>query len=454
MKNPKFVIIGSGSQFTEFFLQEYFKYEKFKGSTLVFIDRKPERLKQEIRLAKAINDYLGWDVKIEGYSDRRQGLPGADFVYNFVAVNSKGAWAKEFEICAKHGIDAYEAYTIGAPGLSFSMRHVPLLLDICKDMEELCPNAWHIIDINPLAKVLSAIQKFTKVKTIGYCNGHEMIVMALEQFMNMTDRDGSQRDADPIEREFMVPAGRIAVELAGINHMQYCLRIYDAQTGEDLYPAVMEKINATKISDFPGGYRFSFEIAKLLKVIPSPADNHVGDYIWCVDKEIAKAAGLGPYPVEQWFGGKNADDWAKIANKITDAESAKIFVKQRRIGWMSTLIAHNMLSGEPKYFPALNVQNNGAISNISDDIIVEVPGVIGPDYVKAVAVGPLPDTIAPMCELHGKITNMAAEAAATGSEELALQALLLDPFIHSVTVAKNILADILAYNKSYDTRFK
>jgi alpha-galactosidase/6-phospho-beta-glucosidase family protein len=103
-----------------------------------------------------------------------------------------------------------------------------------------------------------------------------------------------------------------------------------------------------------------------------------------------------------------------------------------------------------KYTPAVNLKNNGAISNLSDDIIVEVPAVIGPDGPKAVQYGPLPETVAPFCQLIGSISNIVADAAATGSRQLALQALLLDPFIHSVTVAQALLEDLLAYSRQFE----
>ena len=359
----------------------------------------------------------------------------------------------EFKIGQKHGLNPFEAYTGGAAGLSFAMRHVPMMLDICADIEKICPDAWLILDNNPLAKMLAAIQKYANVKFIGYCNGHELMGTALEQFMDMTDRHESLKDADPIAREFMVPSGSLDITLAGINHIQWATRIRDSKTGEDLYPKVMEKIRSTKIEDFPAGYRFSFEIAKDFGLIPSPADNHAGDYIWCVDETIANNAGLAPFPVSLWFGGKDAAGWSEVADKVSDKSSALRYVKERRTGWMNLLIAHHMLGEGNKYFPAINIQNNGAIPNLSDDIIVEVPGVIGPDQISAVKQGPLPDPIAAICELNGRITNIVADAAAQGSKELALQALLLDPFVHSVTRAKALLEDILEHNKKYDTRF-
>ena len=116
----KIVVIGSGSQFTEFFLQEIFKFEEFKGCTLALVDRQPERLEQELRLAEALNAAIGWGMKIEGHGERREALPGADFVYCFIAVNHMVTWKKEFELANKHGIYPLEAYTVGAPGLGMS----------------------------------------------------------------------------------------------------------------------------------------------------------------------------------------------------------------------------------------------------------------------------------------------------------------------------------------------
>lgn len=447
----KIVIIGSGSQFTEFFLQELFKFEEFKGITLDLVDRKADRLDQELKLAKALDKAVGWNVEVLGHTERKKALEGATFVYCFIAVNQKEAWKKEFELANKHGVFPCEAYTSGGPGLGMAIRHVPVVLDICADIESICPDAWLILDNNPLAKLLSAVLKHTKTRCIGYCNGHELVQMALEQLLEMDDRDPSERAADPVEREFMVPAGNIDLTLAGINHLQWLIDIRDAKTGEDLYPEVRRRVQDP--AKVPQGYAFSAEVCRLLGYFPSPADNHVADYLWCVEKDIHRDLSLAPYPVDQWFGGRDAKEWAKIASGITDAGAAKNYIKQRRVGWMNLQIARSMLSGTQKYFPALNMLNRGTIPNLDDGIVVEVPAVVGPDGFKAAAVGPLPDQIAPFCDLHGKISNIAADAAALGSKELALEALLLDPYVHNLKRAQAYLEDILAYSRKYETRF-
>jgi alpha-galactosidase len=447
----KIVIIGSGSQFTEFFLQELFKFEEFKGVTLDLVDRKADRLAQELKLAKALDKAVGWNVELLGHTDRREALQGATFVFCFVAVNQKEAWKKEFELANKNGVHPLEAYTSGGPGLGMAIRHVPVVLDLCADIERICPDAWLILDNNPLAKLLAAVFRHTKTRCIGYCNGHELMQMALEQLLEMDDRDPSERDADPVEREFMVPAGNVEITLAGINHLQWLLDIRDAKSGEDLYPEVRRRIQDP--AKVPQGYKFSAEVCRRLGYFPSPADNHVADYIWCVEKDIHKDLSLAPYPVDQWFGGRDAAAWAKIADGVKDSGTAKHYIKQRRVGWMNLQIVRYMLSGTRRYFPALNMLNRGAIPNLGDDIVVEVPATVGPDGFRAVAMDRLPDQLAPFCAVHGQISNIAADAAALGSRELALKALLLDPYVRNMKRAQAYLEDILAYCGKYETRF-
>lgn len=455
MIRPKFVLIGSGSQFTDLFLQELFKAQDLRGSTLALYDRRPGRLAQVVKLAQTLNAAVDWDVTIEGHTQREEALEGANFVYCFVALNNFPAWKKEFEIVNKHGIYPLEAYTTGAPGLGFAIRHVPIILDLCADMERICPDAWLILESNPLAKLVAAVHRYTRVKHIGYCNGHELVQTALEQLLDMSERDPSSLSADPVQREYMVPAGTVQLTLAGINHCQWLLGIHSTATGEDLYPLLRERIQHPEF--IPNGYRFSAQVCRRLGYWPSPADNHVADYIWSMDRSVVEWLDLKKIPVEaameQGLGGMDEAAWTKLTATITEPEAARAFIAQRRTGWHNLRLARSLMSGTPSYFTTVNQVNNGAISNLPDDIIVEVPAVVGSDGVKLCQVGPLPAQLAPICHVHGTMTNLAAQAAATGSKETALQALLLDPYIRSIKTAESILDDILEYNKQYPTRF-
>ncbi|MCL1928525.1 MAG: hypothetical protein FWG07_07020 [Treponema sp.] len=450
----KVVLIGSGSQYTEFFLQEIFKFEDFKGCTVALVDRKQERLNEVLSIGRKLNEIMDWNVDFIGSPDRREMLPDAKVVYMFAAVNYMHAWARELEICQKNGLNPYEFHTTGPAGLSMAMRHVPLALEIAADMEELCPGAWLVLDNNPLSRIQAAVMRHSKTNVVGYCYGHELVQMALEQILGMTDRDESTKLADPVEREFMCPADNITLRQAGVNHMMWLLDVRDRKTGDDLYPKLKKILDTVELSSIPAGYKYCTEVYKLFGLFATPADSHVADYCWSVDKSNEERCGLYPFPVKSWFGGRDRSAWAEIASKIFDKGSAENFIKQRRTGWMSTQISRYMFNGDPKYFPALNTVNGGTIENISPDIIVETCGVIGPNYVAHTKIGRLPDAAAAICELNGRIALMAADATATGDKKLALQSLLIDPFIHSETVAKKILEDILQENKQYDTRFK
>ena len=453
MKSKKNVLIGSGSQFSEFYLQEAFKYPEFKGTTIAFVDRKPERLKVVKGIADKVNELLDFGINLEGYTDRREALVGADLVYCFVAVDLKNSWNKDLQLCRKHGLNPFEFHTSSISSLSMGMRHIPIVLDLCADIEEICPDAWLVLDNNPLSKILSAVLRHTKTKCFGYCNGHELEQVAIEQMLSLDSQSKETIESKTHEREFMVAGDKISVLAMGINHMGWIMTIRDSATGEDLYPAFRQICKTTPIEKIPLGYRFSVEICNRLGYFPSPADVHIVDYMWNADDDIIARTGLVPFNPFDWFGGRDANAWEEIAARVTDKKSAEEFVQERRSGWMSTQIARIMFGGKYEYFPAINIMNNGCISNMNDNIVVEVPGIIGPDCAKGLQMGAMPEELLPYCELHGIQGNLIADAATFGDRDAALKAMLMDPFIQSVTKAEIMLDEFIESNRPYDIRF-
>lgn len=452
MKNKKIVLIGSGSQFTEFYLQELFKYPEFKGVTLAFVDRKIERLNVVKGIAEKINQECNGGIRFEGFTDRRDALVGADIVYCFAAVNYKEAWKMDRQICNRHGLNPYEFHTSSVSSLSMGSRHIPMVLDMCKDIEEICPNAWFVLDNNPLTKIVAAVLRHTKTKCFGYCNGHELEQSGVEEILGTSLMDEPD-NAQGWEREFMVPEGNVSMQQIGINHMAWVVNIRDAKTGEDLYPKLRKIVQETPIDKLPLGFRFSAEILKRVGYFPSCGDTHVVDYMWCIDDEIAKLCDVRAFDVDAWFGGRDKNAWAEIASQIKDPKSIQAFIKQRRTGWQSTQIARIMLGGKYEYFPAINIMNNGCISNMNDDVVVELPGVLGPDFAQGIKMGPLPDPLLAYCQLHATQANLIADACALGDHEKALQALLMDPYVCSITKAHQILDDVIKSNSIYETNW-
>jgi len=454
MKSKKIVLIGSGSQFSEFYLQEAFKYPEFKGTTIAFVDRKPERLKIVKGIADKINEELDFGINIEGYTDRRDALPGADLVYCFVAVDLKNSWNNDLQLCRKFGLNPFEFHTSSISSLSMGMRHIPIVLALCKDIEELCPDAWLVLDNNPLAKILSAVLRYTNTKCFGYCNGHELEQTGIEQMLSLDKQSKEIIESKTHEREFMVMGDNISVLFMGINHLGWVMTIRDSATGEDLYPKFREICKTTPLDQIPLGFRYSVELCNRLGYFPSPGDVHLADYIWNLDDDVIRRTGLEPFNPFDWFGGRDANAWEEIAARVTDKESAEAFVQERRSGWMSTHIARVMFGGRYEYFPAINIMNNGCISNLNDNCIVEVPGVIGPDCVKGLNMGPLPEELLPYCALHASQSNLIADAIVHGDRDIALKAMLMDPFIQSITKAEEMVDAFIEQNRPYDITFK
>jgi len=452
MSNKKIVLIGSGSQFTEFYLQELFKYPEFKGITLAFVDRKIERLNVVKGIADKINKEFDWGINFEGHTDRRDALPGADVVYCFAAVNYKEAWKMDRQICNRHDLNPYEFHTSSVSALSMGSRHVPMVLAMCKDIEELCPDAWFILDNNPLRVITAAVLRNTKTKCFGYCNGHDLSQSGIEEILGTSDMDEPD-DAQGWEREFMVADGNVSIQLLGINHMHWAISIRDVRTGEDMYPKLRKIINETPVEKLPLGFRYSAEVMKRLGYFPGCGDTHIVDYMWCIDDEIAKLCDVQAFDVDAWFGGRDKDAWAEIAARISDKQSMQEFLKQRRTGWQSVQIARIMLGGRYEYFPSINILNNGCIPNMSDDAVIETPGVLGPDFVRGIQMGPLPDHLVPYCQLHATQANLMADAITFGDREKALHALLMDPYVSSVNKAHEVLDDLIKTNSIYETNW-
>lgn len=447
----KFVLIGSGSQFTEVFLQEFYKYEEFRGSTLALVDRRPERLKQEVDFVEKLNKFTGLDIKVNGYTDRREALKDANFVYCFAAVDHIKNWKNSFKIAEKYGFVQALGETASIGGLDVSMRHVPLLLDISKDIEEICPDAWLILENNPLADIAAGVLRHTNVKCLGYCYGHELGDLSIEKLLGMVGDISQSPDATDVSRAETLPTGAVDVIFAGLNHFTWALDIRSRTTAEDLYPLVFERIKNP--SFIPDGYLLSAKLCELFGLFPAPLDNHIFEYLPFADKDVMDKYKVQMFPVDSYVGGGDAGDWKKISDKIYDEESTKKFLSIRKNGYLHVRLARDLSSSEPTYFPAINVVNNGAIPNMDKDVVVEVPAIISADNVSPLKVKALPDAIAYLCNTNGQISNLVADATALGSKELALQALLLDPLVPNLMTAENLLDDMLEWNKKYDTRF-
>ena len=216
----KIVFIGAGSQsFGLSMFRDILSAEEMRGSTLTLVDTNPDALERMTALAHRLNAHHGGHVRIEHTTERRPALDGADFVINATAIDRNRLWRLDFEIPRKHGIRHTLGENGGPGGLFFTLRTLPLVFDIVRDVEAICPKALFINFSNPESRIILALGKYSPVRAIGQCHG---ILMAREDVAHILGREPEELD----------------VWGAGLNHFQCLTDIRDPVTGADQYPAL------------------------------------------------------------------------------------------------------------------------------------------------------------------------------------------------------------------------
>lgn len=419
MKSTKIVFIGAGSTcFGLGLFRDIFLSRELEGSTLSLVDINEENLIRMYNLAVKMNEVTGSGLNIEYTTDRREALTGAGFVVNCVAIDRLNLWKKDFEVPKKYGIRHTLGENGGPGGLFFTMRTIPLIMDIARDMEELCPDAYFLNFSNPESRIILALSRYTKIKCLGLCHGLLGMPRHIGAILGM--------NADDIE-----------VWGAGLNHFQWLLEIRDKTTGKDLYPLLKEKCKTYDPSFLP----LSRKLFDVFGLFPTCDDDHLGEYI--------------PYG---WEGGEEGYNfkWHNGYQETLNRESDDITAGRKPMNeWLvpsgerAVHAITGILHNKKQFIEAGIVYNRGAITNLPSDAAVEVPVTVDAGGIHPVAIGGLPKGIARLLSIQVGVQQMSVEAAVHGSKDLAKQALLIDPVVNSTKAAELILEELWEINKPY-----
>jgi alpha-galactosidase len=426
----KITAIGIGSFiFGVELLRDVFQTEELRGCELALVDLDADRLALMAGLADRLNESSAWQATIRPTTDRREVLPGSDFVVTSLEVNRDALWMLDHEICLRNDIPSVLSENGGPGGLSHALRTVPLVVDVARDMERLCPDALMLNYSNPEGRVCLAIRRFTSVRAVGLCHGVAGTVPFVASALGRQPRE-------------------IDLRAAGVNHFTWMTSLTDAATGEDLYPAFKDATAALPEGQWP----FCRLLFDRFGMFPTTGDNHVGEYIgWAAEVcgtegyDYAGAAErrvLALENIEQWVAGTKAVD-PLLAQPSREARS----------GLSCAGIMADVLAGRSQRRPSLILPNDGYIDNVSRDAVVEVPGEAADGAVRGIRVGELPGPVASMVQNEVEIQKLVVDAAVSGSRELALQALLIDPVVNSAEKAEAVLDDILSSHAAYLPHF-
>jgi alpha-galactosidase len=420
----KVVAIGIGSViFGVELLRDIFRVPEFRGADLWLVDVNADALGRMTRLAGRLNDAAGWDVALRATSDRGEALPDADFVVTSVAIDRIATWRADHALALSHGFASVLSENGGPGGLSHTLRSVPLILDIGRDVERLAPRALLFNYTNPENRVCLALRRHTAVPTIGLCHS---VAEAIQECARILGR----------ERE------EIDVHAAGVNHFTWFVSIRDARDGSDL----MAEFRRRFADEDSGEEPLRRQLFERLGTCPAIDDDHVGEYLpWAAD-----VIGTSGYDFEAFDRRSRAatarlEAWGsgELAVEPLLAEPSQ----ESRVDHSAAEIMADVIARRTRRRPSFIVPNEGCIDNVPADSVVEVPGIVQDGVPRGVPVGALPDHVAALVRHELAIQEVAVQAAVEGSRELALRALLLDPVVNGTRAAERFLDDVLRVHR-------
>ena len=419
----KIAFIGAGSiGFTRRLLADLLTVPEFHDIEVAFTDINAENLRMVYELCQRDIEANGLPIKITTTLDRREAFRDAKYVINSVRIGMLEAFEMDVNIPLKYGVDQCVGDTLCAGGVLYGQRSAYAALEFCRDIEEVAAPGCILLNYaNPNAMVTWMCNKYSSVKTIGLCHGvqggHRQIAEAL----------GYRQD-------------EVDIICAGINHMTWYISV--KHNGEDHTGKILEAYeNNPKLSRTE---KVRIDMLRRFGYYSTESNGHLSEYIpwyrknekellnW-IDLDVWDHGETGGYlrvcqEGRSWFE-TDFPNWMK--------EPPMQFVPEKRSQEHGSYIIESLETGRI-YRGHFNVVNNGAISNLPDDCIVEVPGYVDANGINITRVGDLPLGPAACCMSNINVQRLAVEAAYHGDDLLLKQALMLDPLTGAVCTPPQI----------------
>jgi alpha-galactosidase len=418
----KIAFIGAGSTvFAKNLMGDILSYPELQNCTLSLHDIDKPRLHTSEIVAHKIAKQLGVNPTIETTTDRRQAIDGAGYVITMFQIGGyRPSTVIDFDIPKKYGLRQTIADTLGIGGIMRGLRTIPVLLDLCRDMEELCPDATLLQYVNPMVMNCWAISRASKIKTVGLCHS-------------------VQGTASQLASDIGVPVEDINYVCAGINHMAFYLK-FERKTKngiEDLYPRIAE---VAKRKDAPlrghtartdGGIiglsdAVRYEMYRRLGYFVTESSEHFSEYVpWFIKRDRPDLLEEFNIPIDEYIRRCELQiaRWEEMRTQMEDPNTT---VPVRRSHEYGSGIIHSMETGELRVIYG-NVPNKNLITNLPAGCCVEVPCVVDKNGVQPVAIGQLPPHLAALMQTNLNVQSLTVEAALTQKREHIYHAAMLDP---------------------------
>ena len=432
----KIVTIGGGSSYTPELVEGFIKrYNELPVRELWLVDVEAGKHKLEIvgELAKRMVEKAGVPMEIHLTLDRREALKDADFVTTQLRVGLLDARIKDERIPLSHGLIGQE--TNGAGGMFKALRTIPVILDIDKDMAELCPNAFLINFTNPAGMVTEALLRYGKnKKVIGLCNVPINMEKAAANMLG-------------------VAHSRIRMDFVGLNHMVYGKKIF--LDGSDVTNQVVDAIADGKMGAIVKNikdFEWDADFIKSLGMMPCPYHKYYYETQEMLESELKEFA--------------KGETRAEVVKRLEDDlfklyDDPNLDIKppqlEKRGGALYSDAACRLINSiynDKGDIQPVDCRNNGAIEGLDDDSAVEVSCVITKEGPRPLAMGKLPLQVTGLVQEIKNFEKLVIEAAVTGDYHTALMAMSMNPLVPSDKMAKILLDELLVAHKDYLPQFK
>ncbi len=455
MTRRKIVLIGAGSTtFTQRLVADLISSDEPSEWELALVDIDPEVLESIYLVTGKMLAAKGVSLPVTRTTERREALPGADFVVTTIAVGGRRGWAADVETPRKYGVFQPVGDTVMPGGVSRAMRMIPPMVAIAEDIRKLCPQAYFFNYSNPMTAICTAVRRVTGVPLVGLCHGVHVAEGYLERFLGVEE-------------------GTISTFGVGLNHLTFLTHIF--YKGQDAFPLFREKLKeqrgvleqelesktefvnwvtgrAPRMSDDP----FSWDFFEEHGVFPIMMDRHASEFFperFPGGRYYGKTLGIDAYPIDKRiaWGDEVYEEFTRVAH--SNEPLPKDFF-ERVPGEHEQLleIMTSLLTDRRETF-SVNLPNEGAVPNLPDEALLELPAAATAGGFCQLHAGPLPEALATMLRPKLEAIDATVEAALTGDEALFVEALLLDGAVHEEDTARRLAKDLLEAHREHLPQF-
>ena len=421
----KLTIIGAGSAvFTKNIFTDLMFIDEFKKMDIALVDIDEKRLKISHELLDVIAKKFNASPNIKSYTDRREALVGSDFIQSTIQVGGyKPSTVIDFDIPKQFGLRQTIADTLGIGGIMRGLRTIPVLVDIGKDIMDLCPNALWLQYVNPMCSNMIAINNACPgIKTVGLCH-------SVQGTAEMLAKDLNEKIED------------IDYLCAGINHMAFYKKFLkkNGDKEEDLYPRLKkladEIVNDKKISsrsmekdresDKVLHEKVRYEILRRFGYFVTESSEHFAEYVpWFIKNNRQDLIDKYKIPIEEYIDRckNNIELWNNLEKDMTPIYNQSLKRSNEYASYIMDAVVNNKevtING--------NVMNKGYIDNLPSNCCVEIPCLVNSNGNTPQSTGRLPEHLAALMRTNINVQILTAEAALTKKKEHIYHAAMLDP---------------------------